>query len=139
MDSSSFKSNPIIARGEEDKYFSLAANKSLHIQQCNDCKSYIFYPRGACPNCLSLNLNWIESSGTGEVFTFTIHYRYPEYLSDSDPYAIGMIDLDEGVRVLSRILGDPNKIFIGMRVQVAYVDTGEGGTIPAFIPEAESP
>ena len=50
-----------------------------------------------------------------------------------------MIDLDEGVRVLSRILGDPNKIFIGMRVQVAYVDTGEGGTIPAFIPEAESP
>ena len=41
------------------------------------------------------------------------------------------------MRVLSRILGDPDKVFIGMRVRVVYIDTGEGGAIPAFVSEAE--
>lgn len=90
------------------------AKGEFRIQQCKDCGRHIFYPRVLCHYCGSTNLKWVEVSGRGIVYSTSVVRRKPEKGGD---YNIALIDLEEGPRMLSRVMDvDPEEVNIGMEV-----------------------
>jgi uncharacterized protein len=108
----------------------------LLIQFCNDCQSKIFYPRKFCPECWSGNLDWIEAKGKGKVYSFTITRDMvePKFMPDL-PYVLAMVNLEEGIRMMTRIVEcDPEKVEMGMDVEVVFEDISEECSLPMFRP-----
>jgi uncharacterized protein len=111
----------------------------LRYQACGDCSEVVFYPRGHCTTCGSGNLSWKTSKGTGTVYTYSVvrQNRHPSF-ADLGAYAVAYVDLDEGFRMLTNVVGvnDPTKdVSIGMRVQVDFEPQESGEyPIPVFRP-----
>jgi uncharacterized protein len=112
-----------------------AREGKLLVQVCNQCQARIFLPRKLCPECWSSDLGWIESAGTGTVFTFSTAYQMVEpRFMDELPYTIAFVDLAEGVRMMTRIVDcDPTEITIGMEVEVVFAERGDF-RLPYFRP-----
>lgn len=102
----------------------------LRIQECDRCGTRIFYPRLVCPNCLSSELTWIDSSGQGTVYSFTVVHRAPPGFEEEAPFAVALIDLDEGVRLMGRL--DSASPRIGARVHAAFRPNSDGLILPYF-------
>lgn len=103
----------------------------FRIQRCNDCRRHVFYPRVVCPHCASDDLDWVEPSGLGTVYSTTVVRRPAD---KGGPYNVALIDLDEGVRLMSRVDGlAPEAVRIGLRVRV-QVTTVNGAPAPVFTP-----
>jgi uncharacterized protein len=118
-----------------------AAAGKLMIQKCQDCGSWVFCPRPVCGDCASDKLEWIEVSGKGKVFAFTVIREVVGQalrgFAPDIPYVTAWIDLDEGPRFCSNIIGCPiDKVHIDMPVQAVFEDSGEGITLPKFKPAA---
>ena len=111
----------------------------LLIKRCRSCSRAYFYPRNHCPNCWSTDTEWIESSGRGTVYTFTVVYQndLPPF-RDRVPYVVAIVELDEGVRMTSNIEGvDAGQVRCGMPVQVAFREEPRGEdtvALPVFRP-----
>jgi enoyl-CoA hydratase/carnithine racemase/uncharacterized OB-fold protein len=108
----------------------------LLIQHCMGCNANIFYPRKVCPECWSGDLAWIPSSGKAKVYTFTVMLDMvePKFMADL-PYVLAMVDLDEGVRMTTRIVDcKPEDVRIGMDVEVIFDDVAPECSLPLFRP-----
>ncbi len=93
------------------------------IQQCKGCGKHVFYPRVLCPHCGSVELKWVEPTGRGVVYSTSIVRQKPEKGGD---YNVALIELEEGPRMLSRVMDlDPDKVKIGMQVS-AHVGLLDG-------------
>lgn len=111
----------------------------LMMQKCKDCSSWIFCPRPICVECNSDRLEWVPVSGRGKVFSFTV---IREVVGDAlrgfgpeIPYVTAWVDLDDGPRFCSNIIGCPiDKVKIGMDVEVVFEDAGENVVLPKFKP-----
>ena len=101
------------------------------IQKCASCGTCIHYPRALCTDCGSDELETVEASGGGTVYSTSVVRRRPERGGD---YNIALVDLDEGPRLMSRVEGPaPEEVTIGMRVK-ARIDTV--GDAPLLVFEA---
>src|SRR5438128_12512373 len=92
------------------------------LQRCNNCGSYIWHPRMFCGNCQSTDLEWVKSNGTGKIYSYTIVYQagHP-FFGDKVPYVVGLVELDEGIQVLSNVVDvDPAKMEVGMPGAVTF-------------------
>jgi uncharacterized protein len=110
----------------------------LLIQECQDCQARIFYPKKICPECWSHHLGWIKASGKGKVYTFTVMLDMvePKFWGDI-PYVLAMVDLDEGIRMMTRIVNcDPESVYIDMPVAVVFEDISDLCALPLFQPDA---
>ena len=108
----------------------------LWLQKCRDCDKFYFYPRSICPHCFSDATEWIKVSGKGKIYSFTVSYREasPAFKPDV-PYNIAIIELEEGVRMMSNIVGCRNEdISIDMPVEVVFDDVTPEITLPKFRP-----
>lgn len=105
----------------------------LLLPWCTDCGKPHFYPRSACPHCWGEEYDWREAAGTGTIHSCTVvHNNPPPAWVPRLPYAMAIIDLDEGVRLLSNIIGDDDgEMQIGDRVAVEFV-TRDGQNLPLF-------
>jgi 3-oxo-4,17-pregnadiene-20-carboxyl-CoA hydratase alpha subunit len=104
----------------------------LRIQRCASCGTLRHPPRPACANCGSLDWDAIQSTGRGEVYSYVIMHHPPIPGFDM-PYAVGLIELEEGVRMLSNIVDVPlDEISIGMPVEVTFVAVDDELTLPLF-------
>ena len=102
------------------------------VQRCNACGRHQFYPRAFCTACLSDDLEWVEARGTGRIYTFTI-CRIAAHPALTAPYAVALIDLDEGVRMLANIVDcELALIRMGARVAVRFEPIGDEFTLPQF-------
>ncbi len=117
-------------------YWDAAKQKRLIFQRCLDCSKPQFYPRGVCSHCLGSQLEWIESSGRGKVHTFTVSYRAPHPgFADDLPFVIAIVDLEEGFRMMSNIVGcDPETVRIDMPVKVVFEQLTPDIVLPKFSP-----
>ncbi|MBU0991020.1 MAG: Zn-ribbon domain-containing OB-fold protein [Proteobacteria bacterium] len=118
------------------EYWKGTKQHKLLIQTCNECGAKIFYPRKFCPECWSKDLGWIEAKGTARVYSFTITRDMvePKFMPDL-PYVLAMVDLDEGIRMMTRIVEcDHDKIRIGMDVEVVFEDISDDCALPMFRP-----
>lgn len=108
-----------------------ARQHKLMVQKCDDCAGYTFIPRPVCHHCFSPNLKWVESSGKGTVYSYTIVHRPPDPSFEA-PFCIAIIELEEGWHMTSNIVGSPvEEIRTGLPVEVEFLDVGEM-TLPAF-------
>lgn len=103
-------------------YRSAVANGKLLVQQCRRCHVVVHYPRVICPNCRGLELEWKEACGLGTVYSFSIVAQPPSARwKDRVPYVLALIDLQEGPRMMSNIIGcEPDEVRCGMPVTVAF-------------------
>lgn len=96
----------------------------LVIQKCRDCGKFRFYPRAICPHCFSYNTEWTKVSGRGKIYSFTIAHRAASPVFRQDiPYNIAIIELQEGVRMMSNIVECRNEdLKVDMPVEVVFDD-----------------
>lgn len=107
----------------------------LLIQRCHDCGAYRHYPRPMCPQCNSMNTDWVEVSGKGKVFTWTTvhHPAHPAFMDL--PYAVVVVELEEGARLVTNVVDcKPEELYIGMPVKVVFEDVTNEITLPKFRP-----
>ena len=105
----------------------------LILKSCRGCKKAHFYPRELCPFCHSDDLGWIQASGRGVIYSFTVCRRPagPAF-ADELPYVVALIDLAEGPRMMSRIFGDPSRVAIGSHVEVRFERQSDDLVLPFF-------
>lgn len=130
---------PVPRVDEESKGFWEACRRhELRIQRCRACGTHRYYPRAVCPSCLSSDVEWVLSSGRGTVYTFTVTYQnQAPGFRDELPYVLAYVTLDEGVRVLTNVVGCPvDQVVIGMPVEVTFEDVVDDVAIPRFKPLA---
>jgi hypothetical protein len=126
-----------VARGEEETWFEFCRDERLMIQRCSACDKAIFYPRSVCPHCLATEPDWVEASGRGTVFTFAVQHRSARGFNDTDPVVLAIIELEEGVPLMSRVMCAPSQAHIGMPVRVTFTTIGDGPVVPVFVPDDE--
>jgi uncharacterized OB-fold protein len=116
------------------KYWAAAAVGVLLVPTCMQCGRPFWHARPRCPRCGSDQVNWIESAGKGAIHTFTVVRQTADpFFRTQLPYAIAMIDLDEGVRVMSNVVQTPlDALRIGMRVEVQFEIVAAAIGIPLF-------
>lgn len=128
-----------VLRGEEQYFFDRCREDKLVIQWCPGCETHVFYPRSVCPACWASDLEWVEAEGRGRVFTYTVQQRAPEGFEAHLPYITAMIELTEGVRIMSRVLCDPADVHIDMPVHVEFAQVQDGSgadfRVPVFTPD----
>jgi len=123
---------------ENDQFWNATADGHLLLAQCDECATVIWYPRALCQTCGSLSVSWIEASGQGVVYSFTVVHRNSGSFGGTVPYVLAYVELAEGPRVLTNVVGcDPETVHIGQPVRVAFFDTGEGSALYRFEPAEE--
>jgi len=105
---------------------------------CRPCQKAYWYPRDFCPTCGSRDVEWRRSKGRGKLYTYAIHYRafHPAW-NNEVPYITAMIDLEEGVRIFSNLIGiepDPKAIRCDMPVELVWDDVTPEVTLPKWKP-----
>jgi len=122
---------------ETKPFWDAAKQRKLRIQRCRDCTQHYFYPRPLCPQCLSRNVEWVEASGRGTLHTFVINHRPPRGFPATGPFVIGIVQLDEGPKMMTNIVGvepDPKQLRCDMPVEVVFEDLTDDITLPKFKP-----
>jgi uncharacterized OB-fold protein len=131
------------------RFWQACQSQVLEIPVCLEC-DHLFLPGGpVCPKCWSAALGTREVSGSGSVFSYVIYHR-TYHPSIPAPYVVAIIELDEGVRLVSNIIEcEPGAVFIGMQVEVVFQqivssqaaspsDTKPGFNLPKFRPLGEN-
>ncbi len=121
--------DPAMNPGDEP-YFQAAGEGKLLLKKCNQCGQHHHYPRAICPFCWSDKVEWVQSKGTGEIYTYTVTRR-----GGPVPYCIAYVQLDEGPRMMTNIVDtDLDTIKIGQKVKVVFKKTEGGQSVPCFAP-----
>ena len=118
-------------------WFEAAKEHRLVIQRCSGCGVLRHPPRPRCDKCGSYEWDAAEASGRGTVYSFVVNH-YPQVPAFDYPLAVGLIELEEGTRLVANIVGiEPADITIGMPVEVEWVEHDPDLTLPAFHPVAK--
>lgn len=113
-------------------FFEAAKSGKLMVQKCPACAHYQFPPHAACQKCQSFDMVPTEVSGRGEIYSFVVTH-YPQVPAFDYPLPVALIQLDEGPRMISNIVGtDPSDLAIGMGVAVTFVECDNDLTLPMF-------
>jgi uncharacterized OB-fold protein/acyl dehydratase len=115
-------------------WFEGARAHTLLIQHCTSCGTLRHPPLPACAVCGSLEWDSVESSGRGTLYSYVV-VHYPQVPSFEYPLPIGLIELEEGTRLVANLEGmDDGAIEIGMHLQAEFVDFDEELSLPVFVP-----
>ena len=112
-------------------FYDGAREGRLMLQHCTGCDGWSFPVRERCPHCFAAKLQWRAASGKGTLYTFAImHQVMNPGFADAVPYNVSQIDLAEGVRMVSNVVGVANgDLRIGMRLEAVF-----DGIVPKFRP-----
>ncbi|MGF1596828.1 MAG: Zn-ribbon domain-containing OB-fold protein [Acidimicrobiales bacterium] len=110
-----------------------AGRGEVVLQRCADCGAVQHKPRAVCATCLSDDIEHFVASGRGSVYTFTVtNQNQAPGFAEACPYVMAYVELDEGPRVLTNIVGcDPESVTIGMPVVADFAPT-DGSDGEAF-------
>jgi uncharacterized OB-fold protein/acyl dehydratase len=115
-------------------WFEGARQHRLLIQRCKQCGTLRHPPRPMCSECRSYEWDVVDASGRGTVYSFVVNH-YPQVPAFDYPLAVGLIELEEGTRLVADVIGvEPSEIQVGMPVEVEWVDHDPDLSLPAFKP-----
>lgn len=108
------------------------ADHKLLIQRCTACATLRFPWLPGCNSCASLDWDTVEASGAGTVFSYVVMH-HPPFPAFDPPYAVALVELAEGVRMVSNITGVPyDEVRIGLPVQLEFLRVDEELELPVF-------
>ena len=110
---------------ETEFYWRKTKDHELWIQRCIDCSEAFFYPRFHCPNpkCTTDRVEWFQASGKGTLYSYMINHRPAPGFEAEAPYAIAVIQLEEGPRMMGNIVGienTPENLVLDMPLKVTF-------------------
>jgi len=115
-------------------WFEGARQHRLLIQRCKECGTLRHPPRPMCSECYSYEWDVVDATGRGTVYSFVVNH-YPQVPAFDYPLAVGLIELEEGTRLVADVIGvDPADMRVGMPVEVEWVDHDPDLSLPAFRP-----
>ena len=108
----------------------------LRFQKCAKC-GHVRWPASfLCPTCHSQETLWMTAKGRGKIYSYVIYHRayHPGFEKDV-PYAVALVELDEGPRMLTNIIGcRPEEVQCDMPVEIEWEDIEENISLPKFSP-----
>ena len=107
----------------------------LRLQRCNACQKAYFPPRPFCPACGQREVSVFKASGKGRLFSYVIHHR--PVAGFDPPYAIAVVELDEGPRMMTNIVDcpqTPEALVLDMPLEVSFAKQNDEITLPLFRP-----
>ncbi len=119
-------------------YWEATKRGELQIQRCNRCGKFFFYPRSGCPFCDSTDASWVTVSGRATLHTYLISHRPATGFADDVPYAVAVVELEEGPRMMTNIVGianTPESLVLDMPLEVTFEPRGDE-SVPVFRPVA---
>jgi uncharacterized protein len=121
-------------------FWEATRDRRLLVQWCTSCDRGVFYPRVFCPHCGAGSdaLEWRAASGRATVYAAVVEHK-PEAaganFSDGEPYCVALVDLEEGVRMLTNVVGcAPDSVRSGTPVTVTWEPLSDGRHLPLFEP-----
>lgn len=122
---------------ETAQFWDAVDESRLVLPRCLACQTLIWYPRSFCPSCHRAEVEWVECAGTGTVYSFSITEKGDGPWRGAGPYVLAYVQLDEGPRVLTNIVGcAPSSVSIGLPVEVVFERNHEGRALPRFRPRS---
>ncbi|MEU3691920.1 bifunctional MaoC family dehydratase N-terminal/OB-fold nucleic acid binding domain-containing protein [Streptomyces narbonensis] len=122
---------PVVNRDNAGFWEGVAAHRLL-VQRCGDCASLRLPWLPGCAECGSPEWDTVEASGAGTVYSYVVMH-HPPFPAFDPPYAVGLIELAEGVRMISNVVGVPyDKVRIGMPVRLEFLRVDEELELPVF-------
>lgn len=117
-------------------YWDATRDKKLMLQRCTSTGKFQFYPRAASIHDLGAPVEWVEASGKGTVYAVSVQYRPANPLmKDKVPYAVALVELEEGVRMMSNIVNcDAESVEVGQPVKLTWEALSDGRHLPLFEP-----
>jgi uncharacterized OB-fold protein len=125
-----------------EPFWDATRRREFLLQWCRPCDEPIFYPREVCPRCLEPQLEWRPASGRGTVHAVSVQHRpaMPLPAFTDGPYVVALIELAEGVCVMSNVTGSPpNEVTVGMPVTLTWETLSDGRNLPQFQPAGAEP
>lgn len=113
-------------------FYRFVSEKRLMAAKCNECGTVLLPPKPMCTKCLSTHLKWIELEGAGKLLSYTVIYIAPEQFQSITPYSVGIVELQNGLRLPGMIRDvDPKEIRVGMDLKIDF-DTSTSSQWPAW-------
>jgi uncharacterized OB-fold protein len=130
---------PIVSPSPDGAAFWDAAKRGeFKLPFCRSCRTHFFYPRSTCPHCGSRELDWVQESGRGKLYSFCIHHHTSiRELREAVPFITALVDLEEGPRMMTYLVGmepDPALIKCGIPLEVTFIESGNEYALPVFRP-----
>jgi uncharacterized OB-fold protein len=124
---------PVASPGAEPFWAGTREGRFL-LPWCTACGRPHWFPREVCPHCLSPELDWREASGAATVHAVSVMPKPGNpAMAGREPYAVALVDLAEGVRMLSEVAGgDPWTVAIGDAVSLAWEPLTDGRQLPIW-------
>jgi len=117
-------------------FFAAAREHRLVVQRCRKCGHRRFPPREICSRCLGREAEWVPSSGRGTVLSYNLmHQVYHPGFASEVPYAVVLVELEDGGRMISNVVGCPlDGVRIGLAVEVTFEERAPEIVLPMFRP-----
>lgn len=130
-----------VPNAESREFWEGCQRGELLVQRCSSCQKLRYFPRPACPRCGSEEYTWHKASGKGTLYSYAIiHPPTLPAFKDKVPYPVILVELAEGVRMVSNIVDCKNEeLRIGMPLEVVFEKINEGLTLPKFRPARQRP
>jgi len=122
-----------------EPFFEGAKRHELMLMRCSSCGVYRLAERPSCPECWSDDYEWVKGSGRGSIYSYVImHQQLHPAFADDIPYNVAVVELEEGPRMVSNIIGCGNEeLHVGQPVEVVFDNITEDCTIPRFRPRSD--
>ena len=104
--------------------------------RCDACAAVSFPPRNLCRRCWSESVQWVPLAGRGRLYSYTRVHVAPATMRAEAPYCIGIVDLDDGVRLMCRLLGSPEPADLEQPVEMVVLLYDDG---PLFAARRATP
>ena len=122
---------------ETQHYWDGAKAGELRLQRCKDCGKTYFPPRPFCPACASRSVEVFKATGKGKLYSYIINHRPAPGFEEEAPYAIAVVELEEGPRLMTNIVDceqTPQALQLDMALEVTFEQINEEITLPKFKP-----
>jgi uncharacterized OB-fold protein len=129
-------------------FFAAACQGILMLRRCRACATFMSPaggigtpPRPRCVSCFSPELEWAAASGRGTLYSFALmHQVYDPAFAGDVPYNIAVVELEEGVRLTTNVVGCANdELRIGMALEVTFERVCDEVAIPRFAVATPTP
>jgi uncharacterized OB-fold protein len=125
---------------ESGPFWEACARRELTLQRCGGCGRFWFPPAGFCPECWSTEWSWQPVAGRGRIHSFVVYRRaYHPAFRERLPYAVAVVELDEGPRMLTRLVdAEVGSLSVGQPVEVSFTPVADGVVLPNFRPAGKT-